>query len=95
MIRDRKTFNFGFKMRARILTTVSDSTSQKFMLVGQVSRGDVPGRGRWAIVYLDFQPVRSRKCGESDFDQWYARSRTHECLMGHKVCPAVRLLSHV
>lgn len=77
-------------MRARILTTVSDSTSQKFMLVGQVSREDVPGRGRWALVYLDFAPVRSRKCGDNDFERWYARSRTHECLMGHRVRHSVR-----
>ncbi|EPS94899.1 hypothetical protein FOMPIDRAFT_101305 [Fomitopsis schrenkii] len=79
-----QTYSYGFNMRARILTTVSDSTSQKFMLVGQVSREDVPGRGRWALVYLDFAPVRSRKCGDNDFERWYARSRTHECLMGHR-----------
>ncbi|KZT68685.1 Oligoxyloglucan reducing end-specific cellobiohydrolase [Daedalea quercina L-15889] len=79
-----RTFNYGFNMRARILTTVSDSTSQKFMLVGQVARSDQPGRGRYAVVYLDFAPVRSRKCGDNDFESWFARARTHDCLMGHK-----------
>ena len=28
-----------------------------------------------------------RKCGEDDFERWYARSvKNKECLMGHKVC---------
>ncbi|KAH9832479.1 Oligoxyloglucan reducing end-specific cellobiohydrolase [Rhodofomes roseus] len=79
-----RTFNYGFTMRARILTTVSDSTSQKFVLVGQVSKRDMDGRGRYAVVFLDFAPMRSRKCGDNDFERWYARSMTHECLMGHK-----------
>ncbi|KAI0923357.1 vacuolar protein sorting/targeting protein PEP1 [Taiwanofungus camphoratus] len=79
------TFNYGVKLRARILTTVPDSTSQKFVLVGQLARGDQKsGQGRYATVFLDFAPMRSRKCSENDFEPWYARSLTHECLMGHR-----------
>ncbi|KZT00997.1 Oligoxyloglucan reducing end-specific cellobiohydrolase [Laetiporus sulphureus 93-53] len=80
-----RTLNFGVKLRARILTTVPDSTSQKFMLVGQVAKDDAQSnQGRYAVVFLDFLPMRSRKCGEDDYERWYARSLTHECLMGHK-----------
>lgn len=73
-------------MRVRILTTVSDSTSQKFMIVGAVSKRE-PGsnQGRYAVLFLDFANTRTRKCGENDFERWNARSATHECLMGHKV----------
>ncbi|OSX64575.1 hypothetical protein POSPLADRAFT_1138528 [Postia placenta MAD-698-R-SB12] len=80
-----KTFNFETKMRVRILTTVSDSTSQKFMIVGAVSKRE-PGsnQGRYAVLFLDFANTRTRKCGENDFERWNARSATHECLMGHK-----------
>ncbi len=83
----RSTYKLGVRVRARILTTVPDSTSQKFMLVGQVSRSDSKGNdGRYVVVFLDFAKTRSRKCGEADFETWYARSSTNdECLMGHKV----------
>ncbi|CCM05586.1 uncharacterized protein FIBRA_07814 [Fibroporia radiculosa] len=80
-----QTYDFGVKLRARILTTVPDSTSQKFMLVGQVTKRDQQsGQGRYAVVFLDFAATRSRKCDEHDFEQWYARSAKHACLMGHK-----------
>jgi hypothetical protein len=83
--RNWKTQKLPNRVRAKALTTVSDSTSQKFMLLGQLSRQDVNEDGRYAIVFLDFSPTRSRKCSESDFDKWYARIRDKECLMGHKV----------
>ncbi|EGN96883.1 hypothetical protein SERLA73DRAFT_170248 [Serpula lacrymans var. lacrymans S7.3] len=81
-----KTYDFGINLRARGLTTVSDSTSQKFILVGQVSRQDQKSdQGRYAIVFLDFAATRNRKCSDDDFEKWYARSaRDKECLMGHK-----------
>ena len=76
----------GQKFRARALTTVPDSTSQKFMLIGQIARKDQKGNGRFAVVFLDFAPTRSRQCSDEDFEKWYARSRDHhECIMGHKV----------
>ncbi|KAI0766636.1 Oligoxyloglucan reducing end-specific cellobiohydrolase [Trametes elegans] len=79
-----KTHNYGIRMRARILTTVGDSTSQKFLLVGQVAKRDQKNNGRFAAVFLDFATLDRRKCGDGDFEHWNARSSTHECLMGHK-----------
>jgi hypothetical protein len=74
-------------LRARALSTVQDSTSQKFILLGQLSRQDSTPEGRVAAVFLDFAPMGRRKCGESDFEKWYARTaKNKECLMGHKVC---------
>ena len=83
----RKSYNFGVKLRARILTTVSDSTSQKFILIGQLDKREQTSGGRFAAVYLDFANTRSRQCGDGDFEDWYARTaKGRECLMGHKVC---------
>ncbi len=82
----RQTYNYGIQMRARILTTVGDSTSQKFLLIGQVAKKDQKGEGRFAAIFLDFATLNRRKCADSDFETWTARSATHECLMGHKVC---------
>ncbi|KAF8909112.1 vacuolar protein sorting/targeting protein 10 [Mucidula mucida] len=80
-----KEYDLGIKMRARALTTVPDSTSQKFLLVGQVTRKDQTGDvGRFVVVHLDFAATRSRKCSNNDFEEWYARAGNRECLMGHK-----------
>lgn len=82
----RNKYTFGIKVRVRALTTVPDSTSQKFLLVGQVNRKDQTNDvGRYVVVFLDFAGTRERKCGESDFEKWYARPAKSECLMGHKV----------
>lgn len=82
----RKDYSYGMRLRARILTTVGDSTSQKFLLIGQIARKDqVEGQGRYAAIFLDFATLDRRKCSDSDFEDWMARSATHECLMGHKV----------
>ena len=68
------------------LLTLPDSTSQKFLLLGKVLRKDRTGNiGRVVMVHLDFSGTRSRKCGERDFEKWYARPSHSECLMGHKV----------
>jgi hypothetical protein len=83
---NRKTYKLGLKLRARGLTTLPDSTSLKMMLLGEVARKDRTGdMGRVAVVQLDFANVLPKKCGDSDFDKWYARSAGAECLMGHKV----------
>ncbi|KAF9236099.1 hypothetical protein BU15DRAFT_77300 [Melanogaster broomeanus] len=81
-----KSFKLGLSARTRGLTTVSDSTSQKFMLLAQISRQDQQdGQGRYAVMFLDFAPTRSRQCGDNDFEQWYARGRRDkECMMGVK-----------
>lgn len=78
-------------LRSRVLTTVPDSTSQKFMIVGQVSRKDQKSPDeRIAVVYLDFAGTRGRQCEDRDMESWYARSSGHECLMGHKVSIVLR-----
>lgn len=77
----------GVKLRARGLINLPDSTSQKFLLLGQVARTDPRySAGASVIVFLDFAKTRGRKCGDSDFEKWYARPHNSECLMGHKVC---------
>lgn len=83
--------------RARALTTVPDSTSQKFMLIGQLARKDQTGDGRYVVVFLDFAKMRPRQCMDADFEKWYARrgdGQEHECLMGHKVSVIVFKYSH-
>ncbi|KAI0685232.1 Oligoxyloglucan reducing end-specific cellobiohydrolase [Cytidiella melzeri] len=78
-------YNIGVSLRSRVLTTIPDSTSQKFILLGQVSKRDQKANdGPVAVVFLDFAKTRSRQCGDSDFEDWHARSSSHECLMGHK-----------
>jgi hypothetical protein len=82
----RKSYKFGVKLKARILTTVSDSTSQKFILVGLLDKREQIDDNRIAVVFLDFANTRSRQCGDNDFEDWYARTaKGKECLMGHKV----------
>ncbi|KAI9439495.1 Oligoxyloglucan reducing end-specific cellobiohydrolase, partial [Lactarius psammicola] len=80
-----KTLQLGAKIRARALSTVQDSTSQKFLLLGQLSRQDATDEGAVATIFLDFAPMDRRKCGDDDFERWYARTaKNKECLMGHK-----------
>lgn len=88
--RVRNSFTLGVSVRARALTTVSDATSRKFILLVQLSRKDQrEGDGRYAVIYLDFASVLSRKCDEEDIEKWYARAKPDtECLMGVKVSPA-------
>jgi photosystem II stability/assembly factor-like uncharacterized protein len=81
-----KSFNLGVNVRAKALTTVSDVTSQKFILLAQLSRNDQrEGDGRYAVIYLDFAGTRPRQCEEKDYERWYARAKPDtECLMGVK-----------
>ena len=83
---DRNTYDMGVKLRARGLINLPDSTSQKFLLLGQVSKTDPKyGNDRAVIVFLDFSKTRGRKCQDSDYEKWYARPHGSECLMGHRV----------
>ncbi|PSR72220.1 hypothetical protein PHLCEN_2v11927, partial [Hermanssonia centrifuga] len=78
-------YNFGIKVRARILTTVPDSTSQKFIIFGQIGRKDQQqDKGRYVSLFIDFADTRTRECQPDDFEDWYARSNNHDCVMGHK-----------
>ena len=89
MGKDWKSYTLPLSLRARVLLTIPDSTSQKFILLGQVARRDQKdGMGRFAAVFLDFAETRTRQCGEADFERWEARGVGNECIMGHKVrCP--------
>lgn len=86
----RKTFDLGVKIRARLLTTVPDSTSLKFILLGTLTRHskDKGKNGeRHVVINMDFETLGKRKCGDRDMEQWYARTLggRPDCLMGHKV----------
>ncbi|CAO1617832.1 unnamed protein product [Sympodiomycopsis kandeliae] len=79
--------NLGVKVRAKILTTIPDSTSQKFLLIGTQSRKDAGAGSRHVSVFLDFAPVGKRKCRDSDFEKWAAVKQGNSasnCLMGHR-----------
>ncbi|KAF5364419.1 hypothetical protein D9758_010687 [Tetrapyrgos nigripes] len=79
------TYKLPFRLRAKALITLPDSTSQKILLSAQVPRQDQKnGIGRYVLIHLDFADTRDRKCEEADFDKWYARAGKSECLMGHK-----------
>ncbi|ODN82335.1 signal sequence binding protein [Cryptococcus wingfieldii CBS 7118] len=76
--------DLGVTVRGLVLTTIPDSTSQKFILLGTLPRKD-SGGGRHAMIQLDFAPLQTRQCTDDDFERWYARSgEGNECLMGHK-----------
>jgi hypothetical protein len=56
-------------------------------MLGELSRQDTTSEGHFAAIFLDFAPMDRRKCSESDFEKWYARTmKNKECLMGHRVC---------
>ncbi|KAG8888141.1 vacuolar protein sorting/targeting protein PEP1 [Tulasnella sp. 332] len=85
---DGKTWeqlNLGVTLRAKALTTIPDSTSQKFLLMGTLNRASTTEEGKHAMVFLDFLPMNKRQCTENDFEKWYARTADgKECLMGHR-----------
>jgi hypothetical protein len=68
------------KIRPGILTTTQDSTSSKFLLVGDKD-------GVFYIVAIDFDKLFSRTCEEKDMEDWDARvdkDGNPICIMGHK-----------
>ncbi|KAG1845862.1 hypothetical protein DFJ58DRAFT_730700 [Suillus subalutaceus] len=81
-----KTYNIGIQFHVMGLTTVSDSTSQKFLVLGYVmSQSRQPDDGRIAAIYLDFATLGRPKCGPNDKESWYARANSKsECIMGAK-----------
>jgi hypothetical protein len=83
----RQDFNIGIKIRAQVLTTIPDSTSQKFLLIGTLHKSEFAGDQRpHAAIFLDFASLRKEKCRDDQFEKWYARSgEGRECIMGHKV----------
>ena len=56
---DRNSYDMGVKLRSRGLINLPDSTSQKFLLLGQVSKTESRfGNDKAVIVFLDFSKTR-------------------------------------
>ncbi|KAH8885156.1 vacuolar protein sorting [Thozetella sp. PMI_491] len=69
------------KMRPAYLTTVQDSTSLKFVLVGEKDRD-----GPYYVISIDFDGLHEATCKDSDLEDWSARVDDQgkpTCLMGH------------
>lgn len=81
----RHSVDIGVSLRAKSLTTVPDSTSLKFLLLGQLNKASTTDDGKYAVVFVDFATLGKRQCTDNDFEKWYARTaKGKECLMGHK-----------
>ncbi|CCH42175.1 transmembrane sorting receptor [Wickerhamomyces ciferrii] len=68
-------------IKATLLTSTPDSTTFKFLLGGFTSNGQYKAYG------LNFNNLYDRKCGDSDFDDWFVKdeqSNQPMCFMGHK-----------
>lgn len=83
-------FDFDVTLRAKLLTTIPDSTSEKFLLLGTLAKKSKKTSGgdeRNIIVYVDFSTLKKRECKSGDYEKWYARNINGrpDCLMGHKV----------
>jgi hypothetical protein len=81
-----ESIDLGFKIRARELTTLSDSTILKFLLYASKKK---EGGGReHVLIHLDFSELHERKCEDKDFDaKWSVRVDSDDnpsCVMGHK-----------
>ena len=73
--------DLGVEVRALALTTVPDSTSDKFTLIAE-TKDQKP-----YIFSINFDGVLEKKCKSDDFEKWYARldeKGEPDCLMGHK-----------
>ena len=87
------SLDLGMKVRAHILTTVPDSTTEKFTLVASRGKGD-ESEDKVHVFSIDFSGMRSSKCildkknlEKSDFEKWYARTNSDgsaACILGHK-----------
>ncbi|EEH39288.1 signal sequence binding protein [Paracoccidioides lutzii Pb01] len=74
----------GIKIRARILTTMPDSTGLKFLLVGSAKKDS---EVEHYVISISFTDMEERTCGKDDFETWPARlneKNEPDCLMGHK-----------
>ncbi|KAF5021840.1 hypothetical protein F66182_6133 [Fusarium sp. NRRL 66182] len=70
----------GLKVRPVILTTTQDSTSPKFLLIGEKER-------TFHMIAVNFEDMEKRTCENKDMESWYARvddKGEPTCIMGHK-----------
>jgi len=71
----------GLKIWPYFITTVQDSTSLKFLLVGKSG-----SKSPWKIISIDFEGLHEATCKENDMEEWSARvdkEGKSTCLMGH------------
>lgn len=71
----------GLTIKPSLLTTTQDSTSLKFLLLGENNDG------AYHIIAIDFGGLNERTCGEDDMEDWHARvdeDGNPTCIMGHK-----------
>ena len=81
---DWETFRLDKKVRAKVLTTVPDSTTLKFILLATTGKGS---KTEHLVISIDFNSLQEKKCDDKDFEKWYARldeKGEPDCLMGHK-----------
>ena len=80
-----KSVDLDDSVDAKILTTVPDSTSRKFIL--EATKRSRKNKNVEYILYaLDFDGLHERKCEDKDFEEWPARKDEDgkaACLMGH------------
>lgn len=72
------------EIRAKVLTTIADSTSLKFILLGTTGRGE---DAKNVVLALDFDGLHERRCKDDDFEVWNARVDENQeaiCIMGAK-----------
>lgn len=75
-------FPDGLKFRPWFITTTQDSTSLKFILVGEGEDKKNP----YYVVSIDFDGLHEDTCKPSDLEDWWARvddKKQPMCLMGH------------
>ncbi|KOS16873.1 Vacuolar protein sorting/targeting protein 10 [Escovopsis weberi] len=68
------------KIKPVLLTTTQDSTSLKFLLVGQHGK-------TYQVLAIDFGALGKRTCEDKDMEDWHARADADgkpSCIMGHK-----------
>ena len=73
-------FPDDLQIRPGLLTTTQDSTSLKFLLLGEKDRV-------FHMVAIDLEPLGLPTCKDGDMEDWHARLDDHgepSCVMGHK-----------
>ncbi|PHH93282.1 hypothetical protein CDD83_8793 [Cordyceps sp. RAO-2017] len=70
----------GLAIKPHLLTTTQDSTSLKFLLLGE-------REGTYHMIAINFDGLHERTCGDGDMEDWHARADKDgnpTCIMGHK-----------
>lgn len=70
----------GLKIKPHLLTTTQDSTSLKFLLLGEKDEA-------FHTIAIDFETLGKSICKKEDMEDWHARVDSDgkpTCIMGHK-----------